>query len=125
MIKISISRVAAFGGLCALFVGAGNAAFAQGYDHPDQNNDSGQYHQSDRHYGNGRNSFDNGGQDSQYRQSRQYRHANQSERRRLDRLHAAYAHAAAAGNYNAAERAHEHAQAIRARLHDQRGDNPQ
>ena len=103
---------------------------------------TGQSRQSDRHYDHGQNTqdgqdqyrhdqYDQGrnhygvGQDSQYRQSSQYRHANQTERRRLDRLHAAYAHAAANGNYGAAERAHLHAQAIRARLRAQHGDDHQ
>ena len=39
--KISTSKVLALGGLCALFVGAGNVAFAQGDDHQDRNNDHG------------------------------------------------------------------------------------
>ena len=122
--KISASKVLALGGLCALFVGAGNVAFAQGGDHQDRNNDPGQSRQSDRHSDYGQNHY-GGGQDSQYRQSSQYRHANQTERRRLDRLHAAYAHAAANGNYGAAERAHLHAQAIRARLRAQHGGDNQ
>lgn len=142
--KISASKVLALGGLCALLVGAGNTAFAQGYDHQDRNYDSGQYRQNDRHHdqdqnnqnwrhGQGQyhygqyNQAQNDGwtRDNQYRQSAQYRHANGNERRRLDRLHAAYAHAAANGNYNAAERDHQHAQAIRARLRDQHRDGDQ
>ena len=143
--KISTPKILALGGLCALFVSAGNVAFAQGYDHnQDRNGDYGQASQSDRHSDYGQDNQDSrrgqsqdhhdrynqdqarndhgGRYDSHYRQSDQYRHGDRNERRRLDRLHAAYAHAASHGNYGAAERAHQHAQAIRARLHDQRGD---
>ncbi len=139
--KSSLSQVLALGGLCALFVSTGNAVFAQDTDHQDRNGDPAQSRSFDRHddqhqndrnrqygqqYHQGQYNHDSNdygrGRDDQYRQSSQYRHANQNERRRLDRLHAAYAHAAASGNYNAAERAHEHAQAIRARLRSQHQD---
>ena len=133
--KKSAIKVLALCGLCALFAGAGTASFAQGYDHQDRNNDPGQYSQNDHHFDDGHNDhgqygqnrYDHGqyGQDSQYRQSGQYRHASQTERRRLDRLHAAYARAATQGHYNAAERDHLHAQAIRARLRSQHDDNNQ
>lgn len=119
--KISASKVLALGGLCALFVGAGNAAFAQNYNHQDRNNHNWQHGQTQYHSNRGY----YGVRDSRYRQSGQYRHATSTERRRLDRLHAAYARAAAHGNYNAAERAHLHAQAIRARLRAQRRENRQ
>ena len=118
--KITLSQMTTLGSLCVLLAGTATAALAQGDDHRDNPGDQGRYsqHQFDQHqhgqYGN---------QDGDYRHSDQYRHANQSERRRLDRLHAAYARAALHGNYSAAERAHEHAQAIRARMHDQHRDD--
>ena len=125
--KISASKVLALGGLCALFAGAGNVAFAQGHDYQDGNDHQYRSGQSDRHHDqdqfNQHRNYSGGLHDNRYRQSDQYRHANQNERRRLDRLHAAYAQAAARGNYAAAERAHQHAQAIRARLHDQHRDD--
>lgn len=112
--KTTLSQMTILGGLCVLLAGTATAAFAQGDNHRDNNGDQGGYNQRQ---------FDQrrGGQygDSQYRNSDQYRHANQAERRRLDRLHAAYARAATHGNYNAAERDHLHAQAIRARLRAQ------
>ena len=121
--KISASQVLTLGSLCALFVSVGNAAIAQDNQHQYRNNDPGQSRPHDRGYDHGQN--DPNRHHDQFRQSDQYRHANQSERRRLDRLHAAYAHAAAHGNYSAAERDHLHAQAIRARLHDQHRDHNQ
>ncbi len=133
--KTSASKILALGGLCALFVGTGNVACAQGYNHQDRGNDQDQSRQNDQNYDQNydqNNQYrqhgqdrDDRGQDRQYRQSNQYRRANQAERRRLDRLHAAYAHAATRGNYGAAERDHQHAQAIRARLHAQHEDNNQ
>ena len=109
--KISAPKVLALGGLCALLVGAGSAAFAQGDNGQYRHYDHGQYYQT-HNYGDG--------QDSQYRQSYQYRHGNRNERRRLDRLHAAYGRAVRHGHYNVAERAHRRAQAIRARIRAQR-----
>jgi hypothetical protein len=110
--KISAIKVLALGSLCALLVGAGNTAFAQGYNHQYRSTDHGQFGQGHQYW-----------QDSQYQHSTQYRHASQTERRRLDRLHAAYARATAHGNYSAAERDHLHAQAIRARLRSQHAGN--
>ncbi len=136
--KILASKVLALGGLCALFAGAGNVAFAQGDNHQGNDNQgqNGQYRQGDhrdrgqmgqRDYGQNRQYRDQGqngqfGQD-QYRQSDQYRQGNRDERRRLDRLHQAYARRAARGDYSAAERAHLHAEAIRAQLRARHGDD--
>jgi len=119
--KISISKAVTLGGLCALFAGAGSVAFAQGYDHQDRSSGYGQYHQDRNNY----DQYRYGGGQYGYRASDQYRHANRNERRRLDRLHATYARATEHGHYNVAERAHLHAQAIRARIRDQRRDNYQ
>lgn len=113
--KTTLTKVVTLGSLCALLAGTAATAFAQDNGHRDQNGDQGQYrqHQFDQH------------QDGDYRHSDQYRHANQNERRRLDRLHATYARATSHGNYGVAERAHEHAQAIRAQIHSQHQDNRQ
>ncbi len=120
--KTTLTKIVTLGSLCALLAGTAAAASAQDNGRRDQNYDQGQYrqHPFDQH------PFDQhrGGQygDSQYRNSDQYRHSNLSERRRLDRLHAAYARAASHGNYGAAERDHAHAQAIRSHIRDQHGD---
>ncbi len=116
--KMTLSQITTLGSLCVLLAGTATAAFAQDNgSYGDHHGDQGGYsqHQFDQH---------RGGQygDSQYRNSDQYRHSNLSERRRLDRLHAAYARAAYHGNYNAAERDHQHAQAIRAHIRDQHHD---
>lgn len=112
-----ISKTLALGGLCALLAGAGATAFAQGNYHPNRDRQDGQYQRSgDRLADSPRSDY----RRSDYHQSDQYRRANQAERRRLDRLHAAYARAAQHGNYGAAERAHRHAQAIRAQHQDRR-----
>lgn len=121
--KITFSHAVTLGSLCALLAGTATAALAQDNDHhQDQGQSQSQYRQHQSQYR--QHQFDQRGQygDGQYQHSDQYRRADQSERRRLDRLHAAYGRAAARGNYSAAERDHAHAQAIRARLHTQNGD---
>ncbi len=126
--KITLTKAVTLGSLCALLAGTATATFAQDNGRYDQNGSQGGYgqHQYGQHQ-NDQNQYGQGGQfgDNRYRNSDQYRHANQAERRRLDRLHAAYAHAATHGNYNAAERAHQHAQAIRAHMRDQHQGNYQ
>ena len=123
--KITLTKAVTLGSLCALLAGTTTAAFAQDNNHRDQNGNQGGY--SQHQYGNpgGYGQRQDNRQDGDYRRSDQYRHANQSERRRLDRLHAAYARAASHGNYSAAERDHQHAQAIRAQMHNQHQDHGQ
>lgn len=111
--KIAVSKVLALGGLCTLFAGSGHVALAQNYNHHMGDNNYGRYGQMHRYDGLGQNRH----QDWQHRQVRRYQ-----ERHRLNRLHAAYAHAAADGRYRAAERDHLHAQAIRQQLRSQRRD---
>lgn len=84
--KTTLSQMTTLGSLCLLLAGTATAALAQ--DNGDHHGDQGGY--SQRQYGQH--------QDGDYRHSDQYRHASLSERRRLDRLHAAYAHAASHGS---------------------------
>lgn len=117
----TISQMTTLGSLCLLLAGTATAAFAQdNSDHRDNHDDQGGY--SQQQYG--QHQYDQNRQygDSQYRRSDQYRHAGASERRRLDRLHVAYVRAATHGHYAAAERDHQHAQAIRAHIRDQHSD---
>ncbi len=121
------SKVAALGGLCALLAGAGQTAFAQGYDnHQGRHSDQG-YSRQDRHsdQGYGQNYDQNGGDrrtdQGQYRpDGRGGRGVSQNERRRLVRLHRVYSRDARSGHYRAAEKAHLHAQAIRHDLRTRR-----
>ncbi|MGI4790106.1 MAG: hypothetical protein ACRYFS_14790 [Janthinobacterium lividum] len=110
--KNTITKAIVLGGLCALLAGAAHTASAQGYgDGQDWHHGPNPYYQ---------------GQDFQGRfDHAQNRPGFESERRRLEILHAAYDRAAEHGNYAEAERDHEHAEAIRARLRSQEWNHNQ
>ena len=118
--KIFATKVLALGSLCALLMGTGSLANAQGYDR-DHGPGPGQFRQGGDHWQQGPDRYHHGPFNHPpirfgVEHDSIYWHAGQSERRRLDRLHAVYAYDVAHRDYSGAERAHEHAEAIRAQL---------
>jgi hypothetical protein len=104
--KVILTKVLALGGLCALLVGAGSTAFAQGYDRNDQNN---RYDQNNR--------FD-------HRDMGRDNHSMVfGTRQRILDLQREYAHDIRIGDYEGARRAHFRAAQLRAQLRDHRGFN--
>ena len=95
--KVILTKVLALGGLCALLVGAGNAASAQGYDRYDHHR-TGYWQETDYHR----------------------RPIGFETRRRIESLQREYAHAMRVGDYAAARRAHWRAQQLRERLRESR-----
>ncbi|MCW3096711.1 MAG: hypothetical protein JWL77_2329 [Chthonomonadaceae bacterium] len=96
--KVVLTKVLALGGLCALLVGAGNTAFAQGYDRYDHH-DMGYDHRD---------------------MGRDNRSIVFGTRQRIQELQRSYARNMRMGNYEAARRAHLQAEALRSRLRDRR-----
>jgi hypothetical protein len=96
--KVLITKVLALGGLCALLVGAGNTAFAQGYDRNDHH-DMGYDHRD---------------------MGRDNRSMVFGTRQRIQELQRSYAHNMHMGNYAAARRAHLRAEELRSHLRGHR-----
>lgn len=105
--KVLLTKTLALGGLCALIIGAGNTAFAQGYDRYDHNNHNDRYDRYDRY--------------DQRDMGRNNRMTAFETRHRIQELQRSYSYNMRVGNYEAARRAHLRAEELRSRLRERRG----
>jgi hypothetical protein len=99
------TKALALGGLCALLLGAGHAASAQGDAHPG--------------YGRRHHTWQRSADAQTYGRQGAHRGAARA-RRHLQVLHAVYNHEIKSGHPEAAMQAHLHAKAIRARIRARR-----